>query len=53
MSENKNVKLKYFGIPKLLPFVKPYKKIMISMIIMGAFFFCICCGDFFAGIFNI
>ena len=36
MSENKNVKLKYFGIPKLLPFVKPYKKIMISMIIVGA-----------------
>lgn len=36
MSENKNEKLKYFGIPKLLPFVKPYKKIMISMIIMGA-----------------
>lgn len=36
MSENKNVKLKYFGIPKLLPFVKPYKKTMISMIIMGA-----------------
>ena len=36
MSENKNVKFKYFGIPKLLPFVKPYKKIMISMIIMGA-----------------
>lgn len=36
MSENKNVKLKYFGIPKLLPFVKPYKKIMMSMIIMGA-----------------
>ena len=36
MSEDKNVKLKYFGIPKLLPFVKPYKKIMISMIIMGA-----------------
>lgn len=36
MSENKNVKLKYFGIPKLLPFVKTYKKIMISMIIMGA-----------------
>ena len=36
MRENKNVKLKYFGIPKLLPFVKPYKKIMISMIIMGA-----------------
>lgn len=36
MSENKNVKLKYFGMPKLLPFVKPYKKIMISMIIMGA-----------------
>ena len=36
MSENKNVKLKYYGIPKLLPFVKPYKKIMISMIIMGA-----------------
>ncbi len=36
MSENKNVKLKFFGIPKLLPFVKPYRKIMLSMIIMGA-----------------
>ncbi len=36
MKENKNVKLKYFGIPKLLPFVKPYRKIMITMIIIGA-----------------
>lgn len=36
MSEKKNTKLKYFGIPKLIPFVKPYKKIMIGMIIMGA-----------------
>ena len=35
MSENKNTKLKYFGIPKLLPFLKPYRKIMISMIILG------------------
>ena len=32
MSENKNVKLKYFGIPKLLPFVKPYKKIATKII---------------------
>ena len=36
MKENKNVKLKYFGIPKLLPFMKPYRKIMITMIIIGA-----------------
>ncbi len=36
MKENKNVKLKLFGIPKLLPFMKPYRKIMITMIIIGA-----------------
>ncbi len=36
MKENNNVKLKYFGIPKLLPFLKPYRKIMITMIIIGA-----------------
>lgn len=35
MSENKNVKLKYFGIPKLIPFVKKYKKMMIGMLLMG------------------
>lgn len=35
MSENKNVKLKYFGIPKLIPFVKKYKWMMIGMILMG------------------
>lgn len=35
MSENKNVKLKYFGIPKLIPFVKKYKKMMIGMVLMG------------------
>ena len=30
-----NNKLKFFGIPKLLPFVKKYKKVMITMILMG------------------
>ncbi len=36
MKENQNVKLKYFGIPKLLPFMKPYRKIIITMIVIGA-----------------
>lgn len=38
MSEKKNdydVKLKFFGIPKLLPFTKPYRKTMIVMIVLG------------------
>lgn len=38
MSEKKNdydVKLKFFGIPKLLPFIKPYRKTMIVMIVLG------------------
>lgn len=38
MSEKKSdydVKLKFFGIPKLLPFIKPYRKTMIIMIVLG------------------
>ncbi|MCR4949864.1 MAG: ABC transporter ATP-binding protein/permease [Solobacterium sp.] len=37
MSENKdtNVRLPFFGIPKVLPFIKPYKKRVIAMVIMG------------------
>jgi ATP-binding cassette subfamily B protein len=30
-----NIKLKYFGIPKLLPFTKKYRGIIIGMILMG------------------
>lgn len=30
-----NKKLKFFGIPKLLPYVKKYKKLMITMVILG------------------
>ena len=29
------VSLKYFGIPKLFPYLKPYKGIMFSMIFLG------------------
>lgn len=29
------VSLKYFGIPKLFPYLKPYKFIMISMVVLG------------------
>ena len=37
MSENKdtNVRLPFFGIPKVLPFIKPYRKRVIAMVIMG------------------
>lgn len=38
MSEKKNdydVKLKFFGIPKLIPFIRPYRKTMIIMIALG------------------
>ena len=36
MNENeKNVSLPWFGIPKLMPFVKPYKKIIIIMVSLG------------------
>ena len=34
--ENKEyVKLPYFGIPKLLPFLKPYRVKILSMMLMG------------------
>ena len=35
--ENKNISLPYFGIPKILPFAKKYKKRIIAMILMGLF----------------
>lgn len=35
MSEENNVRLKHYGIPKLLPFLKPYRKRIIVMIVMG------------------
>ena len=38
MYENENdthVKLKYFGLPKLAPFLYPYRFIILSMIVMG------------------
>ena len=27
--------LKYFGIPKLIPFLKPYKKRLLTMLLLG------------------
>lgn len=33
--ENNQKVLPYFGIPKLLPFLKPYRMILISMIVLG------------------
>lgn len=33
--KEKNIKLKYFGIPKILPFIKKYRGIITGMIIMG------------------
>ena len=33
--EKEYVSLKYFGIPKLFPYLKPYKYIMISMVLLG------------------
>ena len=35
MNDDTNVKLKWFGIPKLLPFVKKYKVRIIWMVILG------------------
>lgn len=39
MKEKKNkeqyVKLKFFGIPKLIPFLKPYRKRLLLMVILG------------------
>ena len=36
-NQDVNVKLKFFGIPKLIPYVKKYWKIMLPMVLMGAF----------------
>ena len=33
--ENKNVSLPWFGVPKILPYAKPYKKIIIRMVLLG------------------
>lgn len=33
--EKEQKMLKYFGIPKLLPFLKPYRMIILSMIVLG------------------
>ncbi len=35
MSENKNVKLPWFGIPKILPYLKKYRRMIFGMIVMG------------------
>jgi len=35
-SNNKQTKLPFLGIPKLLPFVRPYRKQIITMMILGA-----------------
>ncbi len=35
MSEKTNVKLPFFGIPKIVPYAKKYKKRIISMVVMG------------------
>ena len=35
MNEDTNVKLPFFGIPKILPYVKKYRKRIILMILMG------------------
>ena len=39
--KNQIVKLKYFGIPKLLPFLKPYRKKLIFMVAIGLATSCI------------
>ena len=33
--EEKNIHLKFYGIPKLMPFVRPYRRMIIWMIILG------------------
>ena len=35
MSEKTNVKLPFFGVPKLLPYTRKYRKRIISMVLMG------------------
>ncbi len=34
-TQEKQVRLPLFGIPRLLPFMKPYRKIMVAMFILG------------------
>ena len=34
-NENEQVRLKFFGIPRILPYLKPYRKMMIVMVILG------------------
>lgn len=34
-NENNTVNLKYFGIPKLLPYLKPYRALIVTMIFFG------------------
>ena len=34
-NNDKNIRLPYFGIPKILPYLKPYKKKMIGMMLLG------------------
>lgn len=36
MSENNKHSLPWFGIPKILPYVKPYRKMIVLMTLMGA-----------------
>ena len=31
--EEKNIHLKFFGIPRLMPFVRPYRRMIVWMII--------------------
>ncbi|MBQ7931976.1 MAG: hypothetical protein IJ334_13300 [Clostridia bacterium] len=35
-SNEKKVHLKYFGIPKILPYLKPYRLTMVIMILLAA-----------------
>ena len=37
MKEKKDeqVRLRFFGIPRLLPYLKPYRRMMIAMVLMG------------------
>ena len=34
-NNDKNIKLPYFGIPKVLPYTKKYRKKLLGMIILG------------------
>lgn len=37
MHDKEHVSLPFFGIPKLIPYIKPYKFIMLSMIVLALF----------------